>query len=254
MVNPKIRAVVLFLILIFSGHSVSAAVSISDGWVEGLAARTVTESATGNQLCLVLAVAEEGSGQFTRTSVTWGGQSMTLGVGAHVGTGDFNNDAAFWYLKEADWPGTPGSATFVITYSNIPDDNDMASVILDGVDQTTPIGDATSSFDNSTYGASVTLGIDVTADGYSSIGSEASSSGRTYDSWLKATEQLEFTGPGGSSAAVGHQLETSTTTNTAGFTLSSSATRGCTVAIGITAAGGAPPTLPNKRRKVILGL
>lgn len=109
----------------------------SDAWVQGTT-RTLT---AGSERLLVLAVAHEGNG--TVTSVTYGGKTMSPIGSRDISDVNNRNYTAAFYLKEADL-STASGTTFVPIWSGAANGAKFASILLTGVNQTTPIADTDS--------------------------------------------------------------------------------------------------------------
>jgi hypothetical protein len=106
---------------------------------------------TGNNRLIVVAVGHEaGAPVGTVSSITWGGQSLTVARTQVSGGGGGLLDGEIWYLNEAGISAARGSCTynFVVTWSSGPTTELFTAVTLKDIDQTTPVAVANSAASN----------------------------------------------------------------------------------------------------------
>jgi hypothetical protein len=112
----------------------STDVEIIGDWTTGL---SHTEE-TGTSRALIFIAHAEDDSAISLNSVTYGGQPMTKVIDETVGT-SYRAYVAAYILDEAGIDAA-SSGTFVATWSTTPDNDAYASVFLQNVDQTTPVG------------------------------------------------------------------------------------------------------------------
>jgi hypothetical protein len=151
--------------MVFSQHSIrlgllillSIGVSLNSFSQASVVAGSVTTSKTaytaglGNNRLIVVAVGHEaGAPVGTVSSITWGGQSLTVARTQVSGGGGGLLDGEIWYLNEAGISAARGSCTynFVVTWSSGPTTELFTALTLKDVDQTTPVAVANSAASN----------------------------------------------------------------------------------------------------------
>lgn len=216
----------IIICLLFCSTSFGA-VSVLNSWVEGEGAITITDNSTGERLLLFMLVAEDDNSGRILDSIEIGGVKLTEFAYDTVGSA-FVIHVGIYYLLDADIPNT--GATVTQYWAGVPDDTAEATVILEGVDQSTPITDGAVSISGSSDDTSIIV-LDHGAGDYTASSVLGSSSGRTI-AWTNATEILEYT-IGQSSAALAADAEGSGGSSTITATFSSALTRrilsGCNV-------------------------
>lgn len=221
----KTTAVLILVILLST--PVFGAVSVLNDWVEGEGAITITDNSTGERLLLFMLVAEDDNSGRILDSIEIGGVKLNEFAYDTVGSA-FVIHVGIFYLLDADIPST--GATVTQYWAAVPDDTAEVTVILEGVDQSTPITDGAVSISASSDDTSIIV-LDHAAGDYTASSVIGSSSGRTI-AWTNATEILEYT-IGESSAALAADTEGSAGSSTITATFSSALTRrilsGCNV-------------------------
>jgi hypothetical protein len=171
--------------------------------VAGSVATTKTAYAVGegnNRIIVVAVTQEQGGPPRTVTSITWGGQSLTLARAQSSG-GILRSEV--WYLNEAGISAARGSCSynFIVTWSAAPTNEVFAAMTIKDVDQTTPIANVNSTEQNNTQTrntGNIAVGINDLL-----MYASSSNSDRTHTPPATYTEQTEQTigGAGGTSMA-----------------------------------------------------
>jgi hypothetical protein len=118
-----------------AGSGVAPNVSALTGWVSGLTNTKVS----GNNRLMVVMVMGEHTADFSATGVTYGGQSMTRQTDKLYYVGGNRSYASIFTLNEAG-VNSASSGTIAVSWSAIPSaGNSIYSVLLDNVDQTSPV-------------------------------------------------------------------------------------------------------------------
>jgi hypothetical protein len=199
-------------------------------------------AAAGTNRLLILAVGAESttSGRIL-TSVTYGGQAMTLIAGVEAAIASPNYERSeLWYLNEVGIAAASGSS-FVFTWNVVPNAAVMYTAGFFGnVNQSTPIGNTNT---NTSAATPITLSaaLNVTQNDYVIVTASCGNSG-SFTPHSGYTENADFTAAATATTTVETKAITVTGTEQPGETFSGAVNRQTIVGAVIKGALSSPPT------------